>query len=120
MCVDCSRGSALLDVVIALAVLGLSGVSLITLLGQTAQSMRNVRNTERSVRQASDELGRFAVYDRTQLASMLGQSMSHGWVVVVASPAADLFDVAVAERDNTDPLLRTTFYRPDTVHAITP
>ena len=120
MCVDRSRGSALLDVVIALAVLGLSGVALITLLGQTAQSMRNVRNTERSVRQASDELGRFVVYDRTQLVSMLGRSMSHGWVVAVAPATPDLFDLAIAESDTTGPLLRTTLYRPDTVRATTP
>src|SRR5215212_2410245 len=112
MCVDCGRGSALLDVVIALAVLGLSGVALITLLGQTALSMRNVRNTERSVRQASDELGRFVTYDRTQLVSMLGRSMSHGWVVSVASASPDLFDVAIAESDTSGSLLRTTVYRP--------
>src|SRR5678815_4332427 len=67
------RGSALLDVVIALVVLGLSGTAMITLLGQTAHSVRAVRDTERDVRQASDELGRFVVYDRARLAAMVGR-----------------------------------------------
>jgi Tfp pilus assembly protein PilV len=114
------RGSALLDVVIALAVLGLSGVALVTLMGQTARSMRDVRNTERELRQASDELGRFVVYDRTRLAAMVGKSVSHGWVVDVVQAAPDLFDVSVAATPTTRPLLRTTVYRPDTLRANAP
>jgi hypothetical protein len=113
-------GSALLDVVIALVVLGLSGVAMLTLLGQATQSVRKVRNTEREVRRASDELGRFVIYDRAQLISMLGRSASHGWSIVVRREAADLFDVAVAESDTSALLLETSVYRPDTSHASTP
>jgi hypothetical protein len=111
------RGSALLDVVIALAVLGLSGVALVTLLGQTAHSVRNVRNTERIVRRASDELDRFVVYDGAQLVAMLGRTSYRGWRIDVAQAAPDLFDVTIAEMDATIPLLRTSFYRPDTADA---
>jgi hypothetical protein len=106
----------LLDVVIALVVLGLSGVAMITLLGQTAHSVRTVRNTERELRRASDELGRFVVYDRTQLTGMVGRSLSHGWSIDVRQATPDLFDVAIAESDTSAALLRTTVYRPDTLH----
>jgi hypothetical protein len=111
------RGSALLDVIVALVVLGLSGVAMITLLGQTAHGMRSVRNTERQSRRASDELGRFVVYDRAQLIAMVGRSLSHGWSIEVRQATPDLFDVSIAESDTSAALLRTTIYRPDTLHA---
>jgi hypothetical protein len=113
------RGSALLDVIVALVVLGLSGIAMITVLGQTTHSMRSVRNTERQLRHASDELGRFVVYDRIQLTGMVGRSLSHGWSIEVRQAAPDLFDVSIAESDTSAALLRTTIYRPDTLHAST-
>jgi hypothetical protein len=110
----------LLDVVIALVVLGLSGVAMIALLGQTAHSVRTVRNTERDVRRASDELGRFVVYDRSQLIAMVGRSSSHEWSIVVLQAGPDLFDVSIADSDTSAVLLRTSVYRPDTLHAASP
>ena len=114
------RGSALLDVVIALVVLGSSGVAMITLLGQTAHSVRTVRNTERDVRDASDELGRFVVYDRSRLIAMVGRSRSRGWSVQVSQASPDVFDVSIAESDTSVVLLRTSVYRPDTLHGTSP
>jgi Tfp pilus assembly protein PilV len=114
------HGSALLDVVIALVVLGLGGVAMITLLGQTAHSVRTVRNTERDVRQASDELGRFVAYDRAQLVAMVGRSLSHGWSIQVAQPSPDLFDVSIAASETSAVLLHTSVYRPDTLHGANP
>jgi Tfp pilus assembly protein PilV len=113
-------GIALLDVVVALAVLGLSGTGLITLLGQTAHSVRHVRQTEREVRQASDEMGRFVAYDRPILAAMVGRSLRHGWIVSVTPAGSDLFEVAIADTANRATLLTTTMYRPDTSRATTP
>jgi hypothetical protein len=110
----------LLDVVIALVVLGLGGVAMVTLLGQTAQSVRTVRNTERDVRRASDELGRLVVFDRARLLAMVGRSTSHGWSIEVLQPAPDLFDVSIAESDTSVVLLRTSVYRPDTLHGTSP
>jgi hypothetical protein len=110
----------LLDVVIALVVLGLSGVAMITLLGQTAHSVRTVRNTERDVRRASDELGRFVVYDRSRLIAMVGRSATHGWSIEVVQATPDLFDVSIAASDTSAVLLRTSVYRPDTLHATSP
>ena len=111
-------GSALLDVVVSLVVLGLSGVGLIALLGQTAHSVRHVRDTERDVRRASDQLARLVVTDRARLLSMVGQTVSHGWIVTIIQSSPDLFDVVIA--DTTAPVLRTTLYRPDTTHGDRP
>jgi hypothetical protein len=114
------RGSALLDVVIALVVLGLSGLALITLLGQGAHSVRSIRDTEREVRQASDELGRLIMYDRARLIGMVGRSWSSGWSIEIVRSSRDLFDVTIAETDTSAALLRTSVYRPDTLDASTP
>ena len=111
-------GSALLDVVAALVVLGLSGTGLIALLGQTAHSVRHVRDTEREVRRASDQLARLVVADRAQLLAMVGQTVSRGWIVTIIHSSPDLFDVVIA--DTTAPVLRTTLYRPDTTHGERP
>jgi Tfp pilus assembly protein PilV len=118
--VELRRGSALLDVVVSLVVLGLGGIALITLLGQTAHSVRTVRNTERQLRDASDELGRFVAYDRAQLVAMVGRTASHEWSVEIIRATPDVFDVAIAESDTSAVLLRTSVYRPDTVHASSP
>lgn len=113
-------GTALLDVVVSLVVLGLSGTGLITLLGQTAHSVRHVRDTERAVRRASDQLARLVVADRALLVSMVGQTVSRGWIVTVGQSSPDLFDVVIADTTTARPILRTTLYRPDTSHADRP
>lgn len=117
---SCRRGSALLDVVISLVVLGLSGLGLISLLGQGAHSARSVRDTERDVRRASDELGRFVLYDRARFITMTGRSWSSGWRIEVAQASRELFDVSIAKSDTSAVLLRTTVYRPDTLDAAVP
>jgi Tfp pilus assembly protein PilV len=113
-------GSALLDVVVSLVILGLSGTGLITLLGQTAHSVRQVRDTEREVRRASDQLARLAVADRAQLLSMVGQTVSRGWIVTIGQSSPDLFDVTIADTTTTARVLHTTLYRPDSTHADRP
>lgn len=113
-------GSALLDVVVALTLLGLSGVGLIALAGQTARTMRSIAFTERETRLAARELDRFVLYDRAQLIAMTGRRELRDWSVDVEQVDAYLFDVALARNDTSPPLLRTTFYRPDTVDAPTP
>lgn len=110
----CRRGSALLDVVVALVVLALAGVGLITVTGQTAHTMRSVRETEREAIAASAELDRLVAYDRAQLAAMIGSSVHGEWSIDVAAVGHDLYDVAVSRRGGAVPLLLTTAYRPDT------
>ncbi len=109
------RGSALLEVMVALVLLGVAGDALIMLMGQSAQSLRQVREREIDFRRASDELARISAYDRTQLLASNSRSLSRGWIVSVAQTSPDLFDVIVADTITQLPMLRTTLYRPDTV-----
>lgn len=105
---------------ISLVLLGTTGTALIALIGQSAHGLRQVHRTELEVQSASDELGRFAAYDRAQMVASVGRSMSRGWIVTVAQRAPDLFDVVIADTTSNAPILRTTLYRPDTIHAGTP
>ncbi|MGH7622425.1 MAG: hypothetical protein ACREMU_08815 [Gemmatimonadaceae bacterium] len=113
-------GSALLDVVVALSLLGLSGVALTAVVGQTAHTMRRVAFTERETRLAARELDRFVLYDRSQLVAMTGRRALRDWSVDVEQIDPDLFEVTIARNDTNPPLLRTTLYRPDTNDAPAP
>jgi type II secretory pathway component PulJ len=113
-------GSALLDVVVALTLLGSSGIALIALVGQTARTMRHVAFTERETRLAARELDRFVLYDRAQLVAMVGRRELRDWSIDVEQVDSDLFDVAIAPSDTVPSLLRTTVYRPDSIDAPAP
>jgi len=107
-------GSAIIDALVALAILGASGLVLLGLLGQTAKTLRGARESERAVVGASEQLNWISVQSRMTLQAMLGRTAVHGWTFNVAAESATLFDISVAESDTTRVLLRTTLYRPDT------
>jgi len=107
-------GSAIIDALVALAILGASGLVLLGLLGQTAKTLRGARESERAVVGASEQLNWISVQSRMTLQAMLGRTTVHGWSFDVAAASATLFDISVAESDTTRVLLRTTLYRPDT------
>ena len=107
------RGSAIIDVLVGVVVLGAAGVVLLGVLGQTATTLRSARASDRATALASDELNWVAVQNRSTLGTMRGRTNQHGWVIDVAQVGPSLFDVAVAESETTSVLLRTTLYRPD-------
>ena len=111
------RGSALVEVLVALVLLAIGGVALVTLLGQTGRTMRTTRDTERRTADASAVLRRFAAMDRAALVALLGRRDVAGLRAQVAEQAPDLFEVAVAESDTSPTLLQTVLYRPDSDHA---
>lgn len=105
------RGSALVEVLVAIVLLATAGTGLITLLGQTSHTMRSVLESERLVRRASEELDRFVLLDRAALNARAGRSRDHGWTLDVVPLGGNLFDVRIAESDTTRVLLETTLYR---------
>lgn len=110
------RGSALIEVLVALVLLAVGGVALATLLGQTGRTMRTTRDTERRTAGASAVLRRFEAMDRAALVASIGMRDLAGLRAQVAESNPDLFDVAVAQSDTTPVLLRTVLYRPDSSH----
>ena len=114
------RGSALIEVLIALVVLATVGTGLVTFLGQTAHTLRHVRDEERLTRLASAQLDRLVLWDRAAFVGRLGRTSIGGWTVVVQQATPDLFEVTIAANDTDAVLLRTTAYRPDTIDVVTP
>jgi hypothetical protein len=107
------RGSALIEVLVALVLLATAGTGLITLLGQTSHSMRTTFESERLERRASEELDRLALLDRGALLLRSGRSRSRGWTLDIRPAGDGLFDVSIMESDTTTRvLLATTLYRP--------
>jgi type II secretory pathway component PulJ len=114
------RGSALIEVLIALVILATTGTGLVTFLGQTAHTLRHVRDEERLTRLASAQLDRLVLWDHAAFMARLGRSSFGGCTVVVQQVTPDLFDVTIAASDSGAVLLRTTAYRPDTIDVATP
>jgi type II secretory pathway component PulJ len=115
-----NSGSALIEVLVALALLAVGGVALITLLGQTSRTMRATRDSERETIAASRVLDRFAAMDRATLLASIGTSGVAALRATVVEAAPGLFDVSVARSDTSFVLLRTTFYRPDSSRDVAP
>jgi Tfp pilus assembly protein PilV len=114
------RGSALIEVLVALVLLAVSGVAMVTLLGQTGRSMRSTHDTEAEIRAASQVLDRFAAMECADLLASLGRHDAGGFRANVSEDSPDLFEVAVAASDTSAVLLRTTFYRPDSIRGVEP
>lgn len=106
------RGSALIEVLIALVLLATAGTGLIALLGQTAHAMRSTLETERTTRRAAAELDRLTLLDDAELSASLGRGTSRGWMIDISTSAVGVFDVRIAESDTSGTLLQTTLYRP--------
>lgn len=111
------RGSALVEVLVALVLLAVGGVGLVTLLGQTGQTMRTTRETERRMASASAALRRFEAMDRAALVGSIGRRDVAGLRAQIAEPNPDLFEVTVVQSDTSPALLRTMLYRPDSSHG---
>ena len=116
------RGSALVEVLVALVLLAVSGVAMVALLGQTSRSMRSTRDSEQETRAASHVLDRFTPMDRAGFLASLGRHDAGGFRATVVEAAPDLFEVSVAASDTSATLLRSAFYRPgaDSSRALVP
>lgn len=106
------RGSALIEVLVAIVLLATAATGLVTLIGQTSRSMRTTFESDRLTRHASEELDRFVLFDRTALIALAGRTRWRGWTIDVEPLGQGLFDVKIAESDTTRVLLETTLYRP--------
>src|SRR4051812_42795972 len=86
------RGLTLLEVLVALVILGTSAVALIGVVGQASHGMRLSRERERSVETAGLELARVSTLSLDALTVQAGVHESHRWLVRVTPVADGLFD----------------------------
>ncbi|HET7024571.1 MAG TPA: hypothetical protein VFI39_05145 [Gemmatimonadales bacterium] len=107
------RGVALLEALIALAILGIAGVSLVGLLVDVNRGEWSFEARELRSERADQLLTHLSLEDKRGLDIRLGRRAVGEFVTDVERPEPGLYRVAVADSAAPDaPLLVTVVYRP--------
>lgn len=109
-CARARRGLTLIEVLVAVAILGVGAGAWASLAGQGIDAMRATHARETEFQRADNELVRASLWSRTQLEASVGVHRVAGLQIVVERASAALFAVAVADSTGAV-LLSTSFYR---------
>jgi type II secretory pathway component PulJ len=113
-----SRGVALLEVLIALAVLSATGLALAGLVGAGLRSEQESRSRERTLATEERVLAALSLLRREDLDRRLGRYRLGELVVDVERPEATLYRVALADTIAPEvEALVTVVYRAEPAHA---
>lgn len=107
------RGVALLEVLVALAILGVMGSAFIEIAVQSAKVAQLARDEERRMSSASDFLEKVSLWERADLDRHLGDHPEGAWRLRLSRVSGDIYDVAVTDSTGGRMLLQTSIYRPD-------
>ncbi len=103
----------LLEVIIALAVLGTAILALTGWMLSSASAVERARKSERDVERASAFLDHVALWPAADLDRRLGDNPQGPWRLRVARPAPRLYEITIADSARAGTLLlRTAVYRP--------
>ena len=112
--VNCRRGLTLLEVIAALAILGVAGGAFIALAGQSISSASSVTQREQRVIAAGAELSRLASMTRSQVVANAGRHRRGDLVVSVYESDQGLYAVLVSDAISGSPLVSTSLSFADT------
>lgn len=107
-----SRGMTLLEVLVALVVLGVAGMALTTASRQALYLEEGASSALAQLRRADTLLARQALLTRRALDQQLGDHPEGGLVIRTQRPRDDLFRVAVLRPDGHE-LAATVVHRPE-------
>lgn len=110
-------GMTLLEVLIALAIIGAAGLATMTLATQSWRAVHAAREAARSYRAASAFFEAVALWPRDDLDRHLGVRTQGPWRMRVERPVATLYVVTLADSSGTDTLLITSLHRPEPPRA---
>jgi type II secretory pathway pseudopilin PulG len=108
---DARAGVVLLEVLVALAILGASGAALAALAVGTNDAVLHARTRDDDVRRASALLEAVALWPREDLDRHLGRRPQGEWALEVRHPTANLYLVALSDSGSSRPLLATSLFR---------
>ena len=111
-------GVTLLEVVIAIAIIGIAGIGAVTLVAESWRAVGTTREVERSLRDASAFLEAVALWPREDLDRHLGARAQGPWTMHVDRAAPTLYTVALADSAGGPPLVVTVLFRPELRHAM--
>lgn len=106
------RGFALLEVLVALAVLGLAGLAFVGVASQSLDALDRARQTEERVADEDRLLAAYALLNRRDLGARIGLRRVGPYDVRVDRLDFSLFRVAVGPADGSAELA-TVLYRPE-------
>ncbi|MEO8139367.1 MAG: prepilin-type N-terminal cleavage/methylation domain-containing protein [Gemmatimonadota bacterium] len=107
------RGIALLEVLVALTILGTAGLSLVGMLREASAAETATAREEHEVQTAGRVLGALTLLNRTELEQRIGVHPVGEYSVDIARPEATLFRLGVSRRDRPHrTLLATVVFRP--------
>lgn len=113
-------GAALLDVMVALAILAVAGVAAVAATGESVRAAARLRESEREIREASAFLEAVALWPREDLDRRLGDRAQGRWRLRISRPSPTVYEIALTDSTDTDVLLETALYRPEPPRAERP
>ena len=105
------RGAALLEAIVALAVLALVGVTSVSSAVVSADAMGRARRHEARVVEAGAFLDVVSLWPREDLERHLGSSRQGPWVLIVERPNPALFELTLTDSLTREALVETALYR---------
>jgi type II secretory pathway pseudopilin PulG len=114
---DRRRGIALLEVLVALALLGTSAAALVALGVEAGRSVERARTADAEMRRASAFMDVVALWPRADLDRRLGEHRQGAWLLRIGREQ-DLFAVSLRDSAGGRELLRTRLFRPDSTEAL--
>lgn len=105
-------GVALLEVLVALVILGSAGLAMISLALHAGQAVRRAEVSEAEMRRASDFLMHVSLWERIDLDRHLGDHRQGEWRLEVTRPTEALYHLALRDSTGAHLVLAATLYRP--------
>jgi type II secretory pathway pseudopilin PulG len=106
---------ALLEVLVALAILGMAGSAFVGIAVQSARAAQLARDAETRITAASDFLDKVSLWQRADLDRHLGDRPEGSWRLRVNRVSPDIYDVVLSDSTGGRLLLETALYRPDSL-----
>lgn len=114
------RGVVLLEVLLALTIMGALGAALTALALESGQSVARTAAAERELRRAGGFFEAVALWPRDDLDRRLGARRQGAWLLTIHRRGTVLYDVQLHDAAGGNELVRTVLYRPlpaDSAHA---
>jgi prepilin-type N-terminal cleavage/methylation domain-containing protein len=103
----------LLEVLIALAIIGTAALAVVGLASQSWQAVRTAEEADRSLAQASAFFEAVALWPREDLDQRLGERGQHPWRLRIDRPLPALYVATLTDSSGRDTLLVTSLFRPE-------
>ncbi len=114
---DPRAGAALLEVLVALALLVTAGTALIALAAQSAAAVKRARDADAEMRRANAFFEVVSLWPREDLDRRLGDRAQGPWRLRIDRPAPTLYVAILSDSASHRELLHTALFRPDAAAA---